>query len=134
LFVYGTLRKDSKNEMHHKLARDSIYVGEGRIRGELYDVGTYPGIVLREGCLDMVVGEVYGLNSQHAARMWQVLDNYEGCGPDCPEPHEYRRQRVRVCLDDGNEVDAWAYILASLSTAAIRVPGGDYLAWQKERR
>ena len=82
----------------------------------------------------MVLGEVYGLNSQHAARMWRVLDNYEGCGPDCAEPHEYRRQRVHVFLDDGDELDAWAYILTSLSPAAVRVPGGDYLAWQKERR
>ena len=134
LFVYGTLRKDPKNEMHHVLARYSISVGEGRIRGELYDLGTYPGVVLRDGCVDMMLGEVYGLNSQHASRMWQVLDHYEGCGPDCPEPHEYRRQRVHVFLDDGNEIDAWAYILTSLSPAAVRLPASDYLAWQKERR
>jgi gamma-glutamylcyclotransferase (GGCT)/AIG2-like uncharacterized protein YtfP len=130
LFVYGTLRKDPKNEMYHTLARFSIYVGEGQIRGELYDLGTYPGVFLQEGSTGDVLGEVYELNAQHAGRTWQVLDSYEGCGPDCPEPHEYRRQRVPVLLNDGNKVEAWAYILTSLPPAAVRVPGGDYLAWR----
>jgi gamma-glutamylcyclotransferase (GGCT)/AIG2-like uncharacterized protein YtfP len=134
LFVYGTLRSDPKNEMHRTLACFSAFVGDGRIRGDLYDLGSYPGVFLTDGCLGMVHGEVYGLSFQHALQTWRVLDNYEGCSPDSPEPHEYRRQRVRVFLDDGNEVEAWAYLLTSLPSGAVRVPGGDYLAWQKERR
>ena len=134
LFVYGTLRKDPKHKMYHALARYSAYVGHGRIRGELYDLGNYPGVFLKDQCGDTVVGEVYRLNAEQASEAWEVLDHYEGCSGDCPEPHEYQRQRVRVLLDDGNEVDAWAYILTSFPQAAVLVPGGDYLAWQKERR
>ncbi len=134
LFVYGTLRKDPKNEMNHTLARYSVYVGEGRVRGELYDLGTYPGVFLKDGCVDMVHGELYGLTLSDTPRTWQVLDKYEGCAPDCPEPHKFRRQKVHVFLDEGSELDAWAYILKSLPPEAVRVPGGDYIAWQKERR
>jgi gamma-glutamylcyclotransferase (GGCT)/AIG2-like uncharacterized protein YtfP len=134
LFVYGTLRKDAKNEMHHMLARYSTYVGKGHIQGQLFDVGTYPGVFLKEGCLDMVVGEVYSLNSIYASRTWQILDQYEGCGPSNPDPHEYRRQKVNVFLDDGNEVDSWAYTLTSLPLAAVRIPGGDYLDWHRQKQ
>jgi gamma-glutamylcyclotransferase (GGCT)/AIG2-like uncharacterized protein YtfP len=127
LFVYGTLRMNSKKETNPMLARDSTYIGDARIRGELYDLGTYPGVFLKERCLDLVLGEVYALNPDRASRTWQILDHYEGCGPDDPEPHEYRRQNVHVFLNDGDEVDASAYLLNSLPPAAVRVPGGDYL-------
>lgn len=93
LFVYGTLRRDSKNEMHRTLAGYSAYVGDGRIRGELYDLGTYPGVFLRDGCLDLVLGEVYGLSDQNAAQTWRVLDNYEGCG--------LLRRAARISTPDG---------------------------------
>jgi gamma-glutamylcyclotransferase (GGCT)/AIG2-like uncharacterized protein YtfP len=126
LFVYGTLRRDSRKVINPMLARDSTYVGDGRIHGELYDLGTYPGVFLSEGCSDVVIGEVYALTSHRASRTWQELDHYEGCGPDDPEPHEYRRQQIHVFLNDGTEVDASAYILTSLAPAAVRVPDGDY--------
>ena len=134
LFVYGTLRKDLKTEMHQMLASNSTYVGQGRIHGQLYDLGNYPGVFLREGCSDTVLGEVYAVNPEQASRTWEVLDHYEGCGPAHPEPHEYRRQKVHVFLKDGNKVDTWAYILTSLPPAAIRVPGGDYVAWRRQRQ
>ena len=131
LFVYGTLRKDPKNDMYRMLARFSTFVGEGQIQGELYDLRTYPGVFLREACVDMVLGEVYALNSHHASRTWEVLDKYEASGPNDPEPHEYRRQKVEVFLNDGSEIDTWAYILTSLAPTAVRVPGGDYVAWRR---
>ena len=131
LFVYGTLRKDSRNVINPMLARDSTYVGDGHIQGELYDLGTYPGVFLNGGFSDMVMGEVYALNSHRASITWDVLDKYEGCGPTNPEPHEYRRQKVHVFLNDGTEVDASAYILTRVPPRAVRVPGGDYSTWRR---
>jgi gamma-glutamylcyclotransferase (GGCT)/AIG2-like uncharacterized protein YtfP len=115
------------------LARDSNYAGHGHIHGELYDLGTYPGVFLREGCSDVVIGEVYALNSERAIRTWRVLDNYEGCGHIYPEPHGYRRQEVHVFLNDGNELDTWAYIFTSLPLVAVRVAGGDYRAYNQQK-
>lgn len=133
LFVYGTLRKNPINGTHPNLARCSTHVGNGQIHGELYDLGTYPGVFLREGCLDRVLGEVYALDSHSALRTWQILDHYEKCAPDDPEPHEYRREKVHVFLDDGNEIDSWVYILTSVPPVAVRVLGGDYLAWHRQK-
>lgn len=133
LFVYGTLRKDPNNEINHALLRSSTYVGHGRILGELYDLGKYPGVFVKDQCGETVVGEVYRLDGEQATEAWEGLDRYEGCSPGCPDPHEYQRRRVSIILDDGSEVDAWAYILTCLPPGAVRVPGGDYLAWRKER-
>jgi gamma-glutamylcyclotransferase (GGCT)/AIG2-like uncharacterized protein YtfP len=135
LFVYGTLRKEARHEMYHVLATHSTYLGEGRIHGELFDLGPYPAVWLREGCVDVVLGEVYELNSQGAGWTWRVLDSYEKCGPGDAMPHEYRRQRVHVFLSDGKELEVWAYVLNRLPVTATRIPSGDYLAWlRKERR
>ena len=126
LFVYGTLRRDANRIVHSMLAPHSTYVGEGRIHAELYDLGSYPGASLREPCPDIVVGEVYALDSAHASRTWQVLDKYEGCGPDETEPTPYRRQKVNVFLNDGNQLVAWAYVLTAVPAQAVRIPSGDY--------
>ena len=134
LFVYGTLRKDSNHPMHHLLARNSTYFGEGRVRGEMYDLGRYPGIVLNAGSPEFAHGEVYGIKSDHASETLRILDDYEGCGPENPEPHEYIRQRVPVILVGGKGVVAWAYVLGTLPKGAARVPTGDYLAWVRRSR
>jgi gamma-glutamylcyclotransferase (GGCT)/AIG2-like uncharacterized protein YtfP len=133
LFVYGTLRKNSEQELNSMMARDSTFVGDGKIHGELYDLGTYPGAFVEGGCSDMVMGEVYALNSDGGSRKWQELDHYEGCGPHDPEPHEYRRQKVHVFLNDGTEVDASAYVLTRLPATAVRIPDGDYLTWRRQK-
>jgi gamma-glutamylcyclotransferase (GGCT)/AIG2-like uncharacterized protein YtfP len=134
LFVYGTLRKERNHQMYRVLARYAIYVGDGSIRGELYDLGEYPGVMLPENCPDTVFGEVYELRSQNASQAWRELDEYEGCGPADPEPQEYERRWVPVTLTDGTETNAWAYVLHALPTRAVRVPSGDYLTWRQRQR
>jgi Gamma-glutamyl cyclotransferase, AIG2-like len=80
------------------------------------------------------IGEIYALNSERASRTWRVLDNYERCAKPDHEPHVFRRQKVDVLLSDGQELDAWAYILAELpTTEAVRVPGGNYVAWHRQK-
>ena len=122
LFVYGTLRKDQKDEMCPLLAGHAAYVGEGRVHGELYDLTAYPGMFMREGCLEMVRGEVYELDSNHILRIGAGLDEYEGVVLMIRDTHEYRRQKVHVFLDTGTEVDAWPYVLRSLPPGAVRAP------------
>jgi gamma-glutamylcyclotransferase (GGCT)/AIG2-like uncharacterized protein YtfP len=119
--------------MYHALARYSRYVAEGHVHGELYDLGTYPGLVLQKAYSTLVLGEVYALNSDHASQTWRVLDEYEGCAGHDPEPHEYTRQMVNVSLVGGTEVLAWAYVLKTLPSGAVRVPGGDYIAWVRDK-
>jgi gamma-glutamylcyclotransferase (GGCT)/AIG2-like uncharacterized protein YtfP len=45
--------------MYQTLSRYATYLGEGRLRGELYDVGAYPGVIIPEGGTSFVWGEVF---------------------------------------------------------------------------
>ena len=133
IFVYGTLRKAASHPMHRVLERYSTFVGEGSIRGELYDLGPYPGLHVPEDCDDRVIGEVYRLNESDAAQALRELDLYEGCDESDPQPHLYQRQSVRVWLAGATESEAWVYAMRGMPPRAVRVPGGDYLAWRQKR-
>ena len=94
------------HSMHDVLARGADFVGEGVVLGRLYDLGRYPGLVLSESTEDKVFGELYRLRDDDVLR---VLDDYEGCAPGDPEPHEYARRSVSV-IGAGAATEAWAYI------------------------
>jgi hypothetical protein len=44
LFVYGTLLQDAKNPVADFLREYSELIGRGYFKGELYDIGSYPGL------------------------------------------------------------------------------------------
>lgn len=133
IFVYGTLRKDSGHDMYRVLARSSIFVGDATVNGDLYNLDTYPGLVLSSDAHSIVYGEVYELKPELAARVLAILDDYEGCGASDPIPHEYRRKLVRVRFLSGEATEAWAYLLNRDPTGLERIPGGNYLAWRSKR-
>lgn len=133
LFVYGTLCKSLGHEMHGVLERAARLVGEATAQGTLYDLGAYPGLVTAEGGDGCVKGELYALDPSDAQSALEVLDAYEGCSAADPEPHEYRREVLRVRLADGSELAAWTYLLNRSHAGLMPVPGGDYVAWIRGR-
>ena len=72
LFVYGTLMRGG---VRHWLLADQRFVGEARTlpRYALYDLGTFPGMVRRDGGV-AVSGELYEV----AANRLADLDDEEG--------------------------------------------------------
>jgi gamma-glutamylcyclotransferase (GGCT)/AIG2-like uncharacterized protein YtfP len=101
LFVYGTLRKAAPaSQWSRFLESTSTFVGNGRVEGQLRPVGQYTGLV--PGPEGTVAGEVHELHDP--ARVLVTLDDYEG--------DAYRRQIIRVTMDDGTSTDAWAYVAA----------------------
>ena len=130
LFVYGTLRGDSKNEMFQVLARDAKFLGEGKVRGRLFSLGPYPGMALSDSDDGSVRGELYQVRPERWQQVIRELDSYEGCGPDDPEPHEYRRALVDVVTASGRKVPAWAYLLNRPTAHLEEIPSGDYLSWR----
>ena len=124
IFVYGTLRKDSKNKMYHILARHADFVGVGTFMGKLYKIGEYPGTVPSDNPDDVVKGEVYALRDPN--RVLKVLDDYEGCGQDDPSPTEFRRERVLISLENGEKINAWIYIYNRPTDGLKVIPSGDY--------
>jgi gamma-glutamylcyclotransferase (GGCT)/AIG2-like uncharacterized protein YtfP len=122
LFVYGSLRSDAGHAMHGVLAAAGERVDAGWVRGRLYAVAWYPGLVLDDGAGE-VHGEVWRLRD---ASVLARLDSYEGCGPDDAPPHEFRRERTQVRLHGGATVSAWVYGYARAVDEARRVDSGDW--------
>lgn len=86
VFVYGTLKKGYGN---HRLLEQSKFIGTGNIKGfEIYDLGSYPGIVPGEISSE-VYGEVYDVDQETLTR----LDRLESNG------FLYLRELIEVTLE-----------------------------------
>jgi gamma-glutamylcyclotransferase (GGCT)/AIG2-like uncharacterized protein YtfP len=124
LFVYGTLRQESKSEMHHILARYAEVVDKAVCRGRLYIVNEYPGLVTSDDPNDVVHGEVYKLRCPDV--VLSTLDAYEECGPNFPEPTEYVRRKENVRLKSGRVITAWVYIFNRTTDELKRIESGEF--------
>lgn len=111
LFAYGTLRMGMGHAMHQVLAPHATFIGEGTVSARLFNLGSYPGIVLSDQSGDRVIGDVFHLAPESAGSLLSALDDYEGIGPAHPLPHEYAREAVDVLMSDGRSIRAWAYVL-----------------------
>jgi gamma-glutamylcyclotransferase (GGCT)/AIG2-like uncharacterized protein YtfP len=123
LFVYGTLRAAAGHAMHDVLARGAIFLGGGSVRGRLYDLGLFPAAVSAHD--HRIEGEVYRLRKPEA--LIPELDRYEGCGPDAPAPHLFRRELTEIDIRDGGTLAAWMYWYQGDVTGGSLISSGDYL-------
>jgi gamma-glutamylcyclotransferase (GGCT)/AIG2-like uncharacterized protein YtfP len=121
LFVYGTLRPSLAGGAG-QLVASLVQAGAATMRGLLYDLGSYPGMVAGDG---LVHGEVLRLSDPDQLA---ALDAYEECHG--PNPL-YRRELTIVRRENGEETVAWAYFYAGSVTEAKRIAGGDYLAHRR---
>ncbi len=128
LFVYGTLRRNRRGRLHPLLRGRARYVGPASVRGRLYDLGRYPGLLLAGN--DRVSGELYRLPDPCSA--WPALDRYEECDPSDPQA-EYVRRLIPVHRPGGTTVDAWCYLYNRPLLPRQRVHGGDYRQRTKGR-
>jgi gamma-glutamylcyclotransferase (GGCT)/AIG2-like uncharacterized protein YtfP len=124
LFVYGTLASNSEHEMHRHLASNAEYAGEGSFNGQLYRIGPYPGAVPSSNPEDKVFGELYRLDN--AEELFVHLDDYEGCGPDDPQPTEFVRRMEAVYLKDGTRSQAWIYLFNRTVADLPRIVSGRF--------
>ncbi len=120
LFVYGTLRPGLSSE-GSRLVRDLESLGEATVRGVLYDLGDYPGMVVGDG---LVHGDVLRVKSMEQLA---ALDTYEEC--DRPAPL-FHRIVTTARSRDGSECMAWVYVYAREVADATRIDHGDYAAWR----
>nr|MDQ2898790.1 gamma-glutamylcyclotransferase [Acidobacteriota bacterium] len=84
------------------------------------------GLVLSDNPEDWVRGDVYRLDAPNA--IYAKLDEYEGCGPKDPLPHEFRRTVVPVLLDSGDSITASVYIYSKDIVGKQRIESGNFLA------
>jgi gamma-glutamylcyclotransferase (GGCT)/AIG2-like uncharacterized protein YtfP len=121
IFVYGTLLSSARHPMGARLAREARLLGEATIRGRLYSLGRYPGLVESADPADVVHGELYALNGPAATLAW--LDAYEGISSNAAR-NEYERCERVARLASGTNVTAWVYLYRAPVTGRAAIAGG----------
>ncbi|MCA3237202.1 MAG: gamma-glutamylcyclotransferase [Curvibacter sp.] len=118
VFVYGTLRRGQVNDINH-LAPAPVLRGTARIRGFLYDLGPYPGVILG-GDEGWVHGEVYAITPELEAQ----LDRIEEVAP--VPSGEYARRHIDIEVD-GQVLRCLVYEIAAVRIEGRpRIPHGDW--------
>lgn len=123
LFVYGTLRKECETGAHKEYLGEADFVSPAKIRGQLFLVDYYPGLVLSE-TEHWAIGEIYLLENESQLH---DLDVYEGCAKKSPQPHEYERRIAEVVLTSGETVQAWTYVYQQDTSNLSTINSGDFL-------
>ncbi|MGI9409767.1 MAG: gamma-glutamylcyclotransferase family protein [Hyphomicrobiaceae bacterium] len=125
LFVYGTLMSTVSvplgRSMRSRLRRESSLLGPARTHGRLYDLGSYPGLVVSNNPSDHVHGEVFELHEPSITLPW--LDAYEGIGSIKAPDDLYIREARTVWLER-RTAEAWVYIFNGSIEQAQHVSGG----------
>ena len=112
LFVYGTLMRGLP--LHRLLQAGARYVGAGKVRDQLFDLGAYPAAIPDPS--GTVHGELYRVE---APALWAALDSVEG--------PQYHRGEATVAIRD-ETVTACVYWYVGPLSGAVPIPGGDYRA------
>lgn len=106
LFVYGTLLSGCRSSEAEKLLDGARLLGHASLRGFLYRVAAYPGLVLAEAAAP-VHGELYQLAS---SAQLAALDAWEEAVPLTGTTAEYLRCLVTVESTAPGSRQAWVYL------------------------
>lgn len=124
IFVYGSLLKGLQRE---RALSHSQLIDSARTHGELYDLGSYPGL---KGGSGMVFGELYSVDQPTL----DSLDRIEGYNSGDLENSLYIRQRINASLTTTNEIlEAESYFYNRPILSAIRITHGDYRTYLEEQ-
>ena len=97
VFVYGTLKVGGRFSTRFDTVRVSSK--EGKIKGKLYDLGSFPAVKL-EGNSD-VIGEVHTYSN--AEEVEKAMDRIEGYNGPGKSYNLYNKRTVQVNTSDGEE-------------------------------
>lgn len=124
IFVYGTLLKGLQRE--RALSR-SQFIGPAWTQGELYDLGSYPG--LTEGD-SKIFGELYSVDQPTL----NYLNRMEGYDSDYPENSLYIRKKITASLvTTGETLEAESYFYNRPVVSSNRITHGDYRIYLEEQ-
>ena len=126
LFVYGTLRFSDSLIKQGELKCEFEFVGRGKMKALLYDIGNYPGAVYDKSGHE-VDGELYRFCNEE--KVLRTLDRYEGFDQDNEKSCEYIRRQEPVLMDNGEYQVAWVYWYNRETGSKLRIEQNDYLEY-----
>ena len=100
------------------------HIGSAHFQGRLYDNDGYPGVVDSLAPEEKVLGDVFEIPTDPA--FLARLDAFEGCGPEDPQPHEYRRV-IRPAATGKGVLQTWIYLYNWPLDGKRRIESGDFL-------
>ena len=107
LFVCGTLHPYRAPREIDGAVRSLRPVGQGAIRGRLYNFGDYPGVVLDQTAGQQVPGSVYALPQD--SRVLAELDRYEVRAGQ-RRGQLFVRVKTPIMFADRKERQCWVYV------------------------
>ena len=132
-FVYGSLRSGFRSPAYEYVSRYFDLVGEGKVKGVLYDLGTYPA-AKPSNENKFIVGELYRIrNENEFAWAMGQLDDYEGVHVDFDETQLYRRDVTEVYIDN-KITNAWIYWYHGDVTGKPIIESGDVLQYMDQKK
>ena len=130
LFSYGTLLPRLAPPEIRPTMQRLRRVGKGFVRGQLFDLGDYPGAILsRTG--PTIAGQIFELPDD--PKILKQLDDYEGFDRSDPRASLFIRQRRSVQREDGSKMLCWVYIYNRPPSGARAVTGGDFAKARSRR-
>jgi gamma-glutamylcyclotransferase (GGCT)/AIG2-like uncharacterized protein YtfP len=133
LFVYGSLRSGFRNPAYHYLSKYFHLVGQGFIKGKLYDTGNYP-VAVSTNEDHFLVGELYEINNPIEFD-WAIsqLDDYEGIATEGDEQPLYKREETIVVCNH-QQTTAWVYWYnADVSNMPV-IASGDLMEYLNSKK
>jgi len=107
VFFYGTLLPQHTPPAMRRVVARLRLLGEGSVRGRLYDLGNYLGAVLDDAWDKRVYGAVFQLPDR--STILDELDRYEGYDAASPRLCLFVRRRHPVELSEGDIIECWVY-------------------------
>ena len=102
------------------------FLGTGRFRGCLYDLGEFPGVILSAADTGTVEVEIFRLLDPDTA--WLRLDDYEDCHAEDPHGGMFHRAVLQVERSSGPPLAAWVYLYNKPVAESLRVISGIWVA------
>ena len=122
LFVYGTLL-NAGNEFAIYLKNNCSFYAKAKLKGRLYDIGEYPGVIADDQYAGYVYGSIFMMGD--VVSTLKHLDYYEGFGSEQERPNLFVRGLVGIDSDKGI-ISCWCYLYNLPVDGLKLIESGDY--------
>jgi gamma-glutamylcyclotransferase (GGCT)/AIG2-like uncharacterized protein YtfP len=113
LFIYGTLHPDRAPADIADVARSLDFVSSGTLRGRLYDLGDYPGLILDDTPdAPTISGDIFAVPD---GQTLAAIDTYEQFRPADPSNSLFDRTHAIVTLADGSQQSCSVYVYSRMT-------------------
>ena len=132
LFVYGSLRSAFKSHAYEYISRFFSFDGIGKVKGKLFDMGTYPAAV--PAADTFIVGELYTIRNEEEFS-WAIgqLDDYEGVSFEPDEIQLFKRELVDVFTEDAKTM-AWIFWYTGSVEGKPPIESGDLIQYLQQKK